>query len=124
MSMPETTKLAPTLADVRDAAESLFAREGATTTLDVKGLLRARGFWAVQAAVSAAMDALHADLGWHREPCELFRVFDLRVGRRCVRASERVGPFFVYRPAPPTWTDVARGLAVLAHAPHPARRRR
>ncbi|MEL7170711.1 MAG: hypothetical protein AAGN64_15300 [Bacteroidota bacterium] len=53
-----------TPAAVRETALTLIRTTGTTTTLDVKRALRDQGFWATQATVSTAMDALAADLGW------------------------------------------------------------
>ena len=49
---------------VQSVAEALMAKNGATTTLEVKNQLRKEGFFALQAEVSAAMDFLAWENDW------------------------------------------------------------
>ena len=49
---------------IKQAAEHLMLSNGATTTLEVKSLLRQQGYHAVQSDVSMWMDRLSYELDW------------------------------------------------------------
>ena len=65
---------------VRETALGLMRTGGTTTTLDVKAALRAQGFWAEQAEVSDAMDALAQAHGWLWLSNGTFRTYALAAG--------------------------------------------
>ena len=109
------TRLHPlTRAAVLDAALALFERHGYATALDAKRWLRAHGYHAAEAAVSAHMDALHAAHAWAREEAEVYHVDEVPLGPCRLRDVYPVAPFFVYRPAG-TLLTLADALGDLVH---------
>lgn len=89
----------PTASDLCAAAADDFARQGYTTSLDLKTGLRARGFWATQAFVSCALQAIADEFDWAWCPCETLVVTAVHEGDRCRRSAERQGPYLAYWPA-------------------------
>ena len=68
-------QLRDAIAEVFEAAESLMAIHGATTTLEVKNRLRNQGFWALQADVSDLMWEIAQEAGWQVFSNGRFRVY-------------------------------------------------
>lgn len=72
-----TRFLRVTDAAVRFAAAEASLATGTTTTLDVKRVLRAHGFWAVQADVSRRLARVSRAEGWLWWPLDGFRLYEV-----------------------------------------------
>lgn len=75
MSYPKPRKTFADKSDVENAARHLIKIHGATTTLEVKSLLRNSGFLALQADVSRFMQMVAYEQGWGWESGGRFRVY-------------------------------------------------
>lgn len=62
---------------VLEAALLLMLENGTTTTLEVKQVLRAHGYWAIQADVSVLMQQLAIIHGWDYFDTGRFRLYFL-----------------------------------------------
>ena len=69
------TYLMLTPAAVREAAHLLMRTHGATTTLEVKNMLRNQGFWALQREISVLMAGLAQHEGWQFHDTGRFRIY-------------------------------------------------
>lgn len=67
--------------EVLRVANDLFLKNGKTTTLEVKTVLRNEGFWAEQSEVSSYMDQLHAQENWDFTTPGNHRVYTSTVNR-------------------------------------------
>lgn len=62
--------------EVLRVATDLISKNGKTTTLEVKTVLRNEGFWAEQSDVSSYMDQLHNEQSWNfSTPTGSYRVY-------------------------------------------------
>lgn len=90
--------------DLFAAAEACYHTHGYATSLDVKRVLRARGFWAVQADVSDGLQTLLPTSGWCFSTCIAWQ-------RRPDGSFRRDGPHLAYWPeaAPPPLVAYGEG---------------
>lgn len=88
--------------DLFAAAEACFHVRGYATSLDVKRILRLRGFWAVQDDVSDGLQTLLPASGWAFTTCVAWQ-------RTANGAFRRDGPYLAYWPEAATPPAVAYG---------------
>lgn len=90
--------------DLLAAAEACLFSTGYATSLDVKRVLRGRGFWATQQDVSEGLQTILPACGWAHATC---------VGwtRTPEGAFRREGPYLAYWPeaAPPPLVAYGEG---------------